>query len=153
MQQLFLDDFQLGQTFPSNSRTLTDAHYTLFAAITGDSHPIHYDVEYARAQGWKGQVAHGLLLASMCALGAAAVSHSLSDAMIAMVGTEVRYRRPAYIGDTVHAVFTVQAVEPKDKARGILRLGIELRNQKQELVLEGVHLIMLKRRAEAADKS
>ena len=98
MQQLFLEDLQPGQIFPSVSRALTDAHFTLFSDLTGESHPIHYDVEYARAQGWKGTVAHGLLLASMCALGAAPISHALSASMIAMVGTEVRYRVPPTSG-------------------------------------------------------
>ena len=153
MQQLFLEDLQPGQIFPSVSRALTDANFTLFSALTGDSHPIHYDVEYARAQGWKGTVAHGLLLASMCALGAAPISHALSASMIAMVGTEVRYRGPAYIGDTLYPEFSVQAIEHKGEARGILHLAISLRNQRHELVLDGMHLIMLKCRANICSQS
>jgi acyl dehydratase len=151
MQQLFLEDFQPGQVFPSVSKTLTDSHFMFFSAITGDAHPIHYDEEYARSHGWKGRVAHGLLLASICALGAAPISHALSAAMIAMVGTEVRYRGPAYIGDTLLPEFSVQAVEHKGEARGILHLTISLRNQRHELVLDGTHHIMLKRRTLAAD--
>jgi len=58
---------------------------------------------------------------------------------------DVRYRRPAFVGDTVTPQFIVTAVEPKDGERGILRLSIKLHNQRNELVLEGTHILMLKR--------
>ena len=66
--------------------------------------------------------------------------------MVAMLGNEARYKRPAFIGDTVTPQFTVAAIEPKDGDRGILRLAIALLNQRNELVLEGAHILMLKRR-------
>ena len=42
-------EFAPGQVFESPSRTLTDAHFLFFSALSGDNHPIHYDVEYAKA--------------------------------------------------------------------------------------------------------
>ena len=146
MQQRYLDDFKPGEVFRSAPQQLTQRHYALFAEMTGDAHPIHYDADYAKAKGWNGPVAHGLLLLGMCALGAAPISRELVDSMVAMLGNDARYRRPAFIGDTVSAEFTVQTVEPKGDARGILRLGIALYNQRNELVLEGAHVVMLKRR-------
>jgi acyl dehydratase len=63
-----------------------------------------------------------------------------------MLGNEARYKRPVFVGDTVTPQFTVVAVEPKGADRGILRLAIALHNQRNELVLEGMHILMLKRR-------
>jgi hypothetical protein len=40
----------------------------------------------------------------------------------------------------------VTAVEPKDDDCGTLRLAIKLHNQRNELILEGTHVLMLKRR-------
>jgi len=74
-------------------------------------------------------------------------SSELTDSMVAMLGNDVRYKRPAFVGDTVTPQFTVIAVDPKDNERGILRLLIKLHNQRNELVLEGTHVLMLKRRA------
>jgi acyl dehydratase len=82
----------------------------------------------------------------LCALGAAPISRELTDSMVAMLGNEARYKRPAFIGDTLTPQFTVVAIEPKGSERGILRLAIALRNQRKELVLEGAHVLMLKRR-------
>lgn len=45
---MFSDELKVGDEFASPSKTLTDAHYLFFSGLTGDSHPIHYDVEYSR---------------------------------------------------------------------------------------------------------
>jgi acyl dehydratase len=149
LPQRYLDDFKLGEVFASRPQTLSEKHFAAFAQMTGDSHPIHYDREYARSKGWEAPLAHGLLLLGICAIGAAPISDELIDAMIAMLGNDVRYRRPAIMGDTVTPEFTVIAVEPKDDERGILRLAIALYNQRREIVLEGTHIVMLKRRKAA----
>jgi 3-hydroxybutyryl-CoA dehydratase len=146
MRQRYLDDFTPGEVFKSMPQTLSDRHFAVFAAMTGDAHPLHYDPDYARSKGWEAPLAHGLLLFGLCALGAAPISRELADSMIAMLGNEARYKRPAFIGDTVTPQFTVVAVEPKDNDRGIVRLAITLYNQRNEVVLEGMHVLMLKRR-------
>lgn len=148
MPQRYLDDFTPGEVFTSAPQTLSDKHFAAFAAMTGDAHPLHYDADYARAKGWEAPLAHGLMLLGLCALGAAPISRELTESMIAMLGNKARYRRPAFVGDTVTPQFTVIAVEPKDNDRGIVRLAISLHNQRGEVVLEGMHVLMLKRRGE-----
>src|SRR5262245_50504973 len=101
IRQRYLDDFKPGEVFRSGSQTLSEMHFNAFAQMTGDMHPIHYDVNYARSKGWDAPLAHGLLLLSLCAIGAAPISRELQDSMVAMLGNEVRYKRPAIIGDTV----------------------------------------------------
>src|SRR5579862_441313 len=149
MPQRYLDDFKPGEVFKSNPQTPTTKHFSAFAEMTGDAHPIHYDADYARAKGWDAPLAHGLLLLGLCAIGAAPISRELTDSMVAMLGNDVRYKRPAFVGDTVTPKFTVLAVEAKDDSRGVLRLAIALHNQRDELVLEGTHILMLRRRMES----
>ena len=146
MAQRYLDDFTPGEVFRSPPHTLSDKRFAAFAAMTGDAHPLHYDSDYARAKGWDAPIAHGLLLLGLCALGAAPLSHELTESMVAMLGNEARYKRPAFVGDTVTPQFTVVSVEPKGNDRGIVRLAIALHNQRSEVVLEGMHVLMLKRR-------
>ena len=146
MQQRYLDDFKEGEVFVSRPQTLTEKHFAAFAEMTGDLHPIHYDRGYARSKGWEAPLAHGLLLAGICAIGAAPLSKELEESMIAMLGNEIRYKRPAFIGDTVTPRFSVLSIERKDPTRGVLRLAIVLQNQRNETVLEGSHILMLRRR-------
>jgi len=141
--QLFFDDFTLGERFRSPGRTLGDAHFLLFAGLTGDNHPIHYDEDYARQTRFGARVAHGLLVMAMSALGASAYAQRLEASMIAFVEQGCRFRKPVLLGDTVHAEFEVAGLERKGD-RGVLRLRITLLNQRNEEVLEGHHVYLLR---------
>lgn len=44
--------------------TITEAHIQKFAEFSGDFNPIHFDDEAAKAQGFKGRIAHGMISAS-----------------------------------------------------------------------------------------
>src|SRR6185312_16136319 len=100
-----IEDFKIGDRFASPSKTLTDAHFLFFSGLTGDNHPIHYDVEYVKAHHLSGPAAHGLLLSSMTALGASPGSQ-IADGMV-MIEQGCRFVRSASPGDTIHPRLTV----------------------------------------------
>jgi len=50
-EQRWFEDFILGERFVIPSRTMTSAVFAAFQTASGDSHPVHYDVEYCRARG------------------------------------------------------------------------------------------------------
>lgn len=141
--QLYFDDFALGDRFRSPGHTLGEAHFLLFAGLTGDNHPIHYDEDYARRTPFGARVAHGLLVMAMSALGASAHAQRLEASMIAFVEQGCQFRKPVLLGDTVHAEFEVAGLERKGD-RGVLRLRITLLNQRGEQVLEGHHVYLLR---------
>ena len=58
-QQRWFQDFVLGERFVLPSRTMTGAVFAAFQAASGDTHPVHYDVEYCRARGMPNLLAHG----------------------------------------------------------------------------------------------
>jgi acyl dehydratase len=141
--QLYLDDFALGDRFRSPGHTLGEAHFLLFAGLTGDNHPIHYDEDYARQTRFGARVAHGLLVMAMSALGASPLAQRLEASMIAFLEQGCRFRKPVLLGDTVHAEFEVAGLERKGD-KGVLRLRITLLNQRGEEVLEGHHVYLLR---------
>jgi acyl dehydratase len=141
--QLYFDDFSLGDRFRSPGHTLGDAHFLLFAGLTGDNHPIHYDEDYARRTRFGGRLAHGLLLMAMSALGATAQAQRLEASMVAFLEQGCRFRKPVLLGDTVHAEFEVAGLERKGDT-GVLRLRVTLVNQRGDEVLEGHHVYLLK---------
>ena len=58
-EQRWFEDFVLGERFVIPSRTQTSAVFAAFQTASGDTHPIHYDVEYCRARGMPHLLAHG----------------------------------------------------------------------------------------------
>ncbi|MES2414789.1 MAG: MaoC/PaaZ C-terminal domain-containing protein [Pseudomonadota bacterium] len=130
-------DIKPGDTFHGPSKTLTDAHFLLFSGVTGDVHPIHYDVEYARQSHYGKPLAHGLLLTSLTALGASS-GRELIDGFI-FVEQGCRFLMPALVGDTVRPQFVVEKIWNEEHRR-FCRFTTSLLNQRGEKLLEGFHV-------------
>ena len=89
-------NLKVGETFRSPSRTVTDAHFSMFQALSGDNHPIHYDIEYCRARGYPGVLAHGLQVLCFTAAGAGTFAHEIGDALIAFTEQSAKFLKPVY---------------------------------------------------------
>ena len=129
-----------GQVFNSPSKTLTDAHFLFFSGLTGDNHPIHYDVEYAKSTRFGAPLAHGLLLAAMTALGASDASPQIEGFVFVEQGS--RFLKPALVGDTIRPQLTVEKIWNEGQRRYV-RFATTLRNQRDEIVLEGFHVYQI----------
>src|SRR5258708_39972361 len=57
--QRWFEDFVIGERFVLPSRTQTSAVFAAFQTASGDTHPVHYDVEYCRSRGMPHLLAHG----------------------------------------------------------------------------------------------
>ena len=130
-----------GEVIRGPSKTLTDAHFMFFAGLTGDCHPIHYDVEYAKRIGFEKPLAHGLLLMAMTALGATPAWPKLDGFLFIEQGC--RFRKPAMVGDTIYAQLVVERVWQEGRHK-IVRLASSIRNQRDEQLLEGFHLYRIR---------
>jgi acyl dehydratase len=134
-------DLIAGETVQSPSKTLTDAHFLFFAGLTGDNHPVHYDVEYARQRKFGRPLAHGLLMASMTAAGASAFSPRMEGLVFVEQGC--RFLRPSFVGDTITPQLTVDRVW-SENGRTFVRFSTAITNQRAETVLEGFQLYSIK---------
>jgi len=150
--QRYFEDFAIGEVFCAPSKTLTDAHFLFFAGMTGDNHPLHYDVEYARHTRFGRPVAHGLLLVAMTALGAGELAAQTQESIVAFVEQSSRFLAPAFVGDTVYPELEVAELQTRNTT-GLVTFASRLRNQRGDLLLEGRHAYLIRRAAakEGAD--
>ena len=126
-----------GEEFVGPSRTLTDAHFFAFSGLSGDLHPIHHDVEYAKATVFGQPVAHGLHLAALTALGASD-GRSRAEGM-AFVEQGSKFLKPAMVGDTLLPKLRLVR-KWEEQGRRFYRFETKLLNQRGETVLEGFHV-------------
>ena len=137
MEKEYFKDYKIGEKFISPARTITEADIVLFAAVSGDWHPIHTDLEYAKKTVFKERIAHGLL-GMVIGSGLAFRLGSrgpLPKYFIAFYGMDnVRLTAPLKIGDTVHAEIEVIDLISKEDNRGIVKFKTELKNQRDEVV-------------------
>ena len=129
-------DLKVGERFVLPSRTVTDADFAAFRQVSGDNHPIHYEVEYCRAHGHPGLLAHGLQVVCFTAAGAGLFPHMTAEALVGFVEQSTKFLKPVYSGDTLYPVLTVSALVPQ-RTTGVIVMATTIHNQRRELVLTG----------------
>ena len=138
MEKLYFEDYTVGEKMVSPGRTITEADITMFAALTGDWHQLHTDVEYAKKTPFGERIAHGML--TLC-VGSALIfrlgAHvALPKSFIAFYGMDsVKFLGPVKIGDTIHCVVEIAALEIKDDKRGVIVSQNSIKNQRDEDVI------------------
>lgn len=105
----YLEDLEVGMS-ATTSMTITGEQIDTFAKITGDYNPIHVDEAAAKAAGFPGRIAHGALSASLIS---AVLGNDLPGPGAVFVELNLRFRRPALIGDVVTAVAKVQEINER----------------------------------------
>ena len=150
-QRDYMEDYTVGETMVSPRRTITEADIVNFAMITGDWHPIHVDVEYAKASVFGERIAHGMLTltlgSALCMwMGPNTYAPTSFIAFIAMDG--IRISNPTKIGDTLRWEGTVAGLERKSKGRGVITYDCVIKNQRNEVCLGCTHKMLVGTRPE-----
>jgi acyl dehydratase len=141
----WFEDFAPGERFWIPSRTQTEALFAAFQLASGDNDPIHYDVEYCRRRGHPGMLAHGMQVMIQTAAGAGVFPHLVADSLVAMLECSAKFVKPVYAGDTLYPMLEVVELVPQ-RTTGVVALRATVHNQKNELVLEGAHRYLLRKR-------
>jgi acyl dehydratase len=137
------DEYRVGDEFPIPSRTVTEAHFALFQALSGDNHPIHYDREYCKQQGHRDLLAHGFQVLAFTAAGAGQFPHVLGESLIGFIEQSSRFLKGVFPGDTLHPKLTITDLKHQ-RTTGVITLRSTIHNQHGELVLEGEHKYLVR---------
>jgi len=99
----------VGHTFVSGGRTITESDIVSFACLSGDFNRIHVDAEYAATTAYGKRIAHGLLVLSvMSGLTTQSSGYrALEPFVLALLDIHCRFPRPTFIGDTIFVRITV----------------------------------------------
>ncbi len=137
MPGMYFEEFQVGQSFETRGRTVTEADVVSFAGLSGDFNPMHTDAEYAKTTRFGQRVAHGALGFSI-ATGLAFQLGFLDGTVVAFTETEWKFRAPTYIGDTVHLQLEVTKVRANTSVGGgFVTVSAKLVNQRGEVAQKG----------------
>ena len=127
---------EIGNTFEV-SKEITDELIRQFAEVSGDTNPIHLDEEFAAATRFGKRIGHGMLTASFIS---ALLGSTLSVNKLVYLGQSLKFKAPAFIGDTVTAKGTVKHIRD-DKP--IVTVETICSNQDGVVLVEGEAVIML----------
>jgi len=119
-----------GQT-ATRSATLTEEHVRIYAALTGDRNPLHFDSEFTAGTRFGRLLVQGGLTTGLLN---ALVAMDMPGPGTVFISQNWRFTGPVYIGDTITAVATVLSVHA---TKPVTQLGIRITRQDGEVVLEG----------------
>jgi len=133
----FFEDFEVGATYEHRpGRTLSEADNTWFALLTMNTHPIHFDAEYARhSEFGKPLVVSTLTLAVLVGMSVADTSR---NAVANLGWKEIKLPKPVFAGDTLYAESTVldKRESSSRPSEGIVTIRTIGRNQHRDIVCE-----------------
>ena len=126
------DNFRVGAV-GSVSRVITDQTVRDFAALSGDTQPLHLNDGYASETRFGQRIAHGALLVGMVSA-VLGVEMAGRASTVIFLGLNVNFVAPVHIGDEVTAKCEVLSVR-SDKP--IVKLGVTCANQSGVEVMTG----------------
>ncbi len=148
----YFEDFNVGDVYEHRpGRTLTETENTWFTLLTMNTHPLHFDTEYAKASEFERP-----LIASPFTL-AVLVGMSVSDVSqkaIANLGwTDISMTHPVFAGDTLYAESEVLA-KRESKSRpgaGLVTVKTLGRNQDDKIVCSFERTILVARQGHGVE--
>ncbi len=111
--------------------TITARHVELYAEITGDRNPLHFDPAFAAQTKFGRLVAQGGLTTGLLH---ALVAMDMPGPGTVFLSQDWKFTAPVYIGDTITAVAKVVSVHA---TKPVSQLQVRVTRQDGETVLEG----------------
>jgi acyl dehydratase len=147
---VYFEDFQIGQKFTTESRTVSQEDIDRFADLTGDYNKIHLDAEYAKQTMFGGTISHGLLTISM-SLGLWFDLRVTNDSIITFLGLDdFVFRAPVRPGDNLQ--LSSEVVSKRESKShpdaGIVTFNDQISNG-MKIVVEGRRTFLLQKRAKS----
>lgn len=115
----------------TRSITLTEDHVKIYADLTGDYNPLHFDKSFAAKTRFKDLVVQGGLTTGLLH---ALVAMDLPGPGTVFLSQNWKFTAPVFIGDTITAEAQVLEVH---KSKPVCQLHINITRQNGETVLEG----------------
>lgn len=138
----YYDELELGSTFETQGRTITEADLMMFSALTGDWYPLHSDAEWAGRSVFGERIAHGMLVLSY----AAGLLPLQPGPIVAFYGIDkLRFFAPTKIGDTIRVRMELKEKQDREGNMGLATFDQQILNQTDLAVARASFKVMLKR--------
>ena len=142
------EELEVGETWVTHRRTVTEADVTNFAGVSGDFFYAHVDEIAARESIFERRVAHGYFVISAAA---GLFVDPAPGPVLANYGLDgLRFVKPVYVGDTLQVRLACKSKAAKDDRegqvpQGVVAWDVEVTNQDQEPVAVYTVLTLVKR--------
>jgi len=137
----YFEEFEVGQEYSSQGRTVSESLVSQFAGLAGDFNPLHTDDEYAKGTRFNERIAHGILGLTICS---GFLNSIWNQTAIALLGLRWDFKGPLKIGDTIRVAAKIVAIKASSKGnRGIVVVEANIVNQRNEVIQTGEYKMLI----------
>ena len=132
----YFEDFKVGAIYEHRpGRTINEADNSWFTLLTMNTHPLHFDAEYAAHSEFGKPLVNSCLTLSMVA--GMSVSDTSQKAIANLGWTDIKMPHPVFVGDTLYAESEVlDKRESKSRpTQGIVSVRTTGKNQDGTVVM------------------
>lgn len=147
----YFEDFEIGESYVTAARTITETDIVMHAMHSGDWQPHHTNEEFAKTLPFKQRIAHGNM--TFCISTGLIFQSSVENPNIMAYGyNKIRYPAPVFAGDTIktEVKITDKQDHPKHKTHGLLTQTETTTNQRGETVAFVEHILYATKRTPSA---
>jgi len=134
MEEIVSQKIKIGQT-ARTSKQITQTDLTLYAAVTGDFNPVHFDPVYSAQTPFKGPIAHGMIAAGLVS---GLMGMNLPGPGTIYLQQTLNFLAPVKVNDVITACVEVVALLERNR----VRFKTTCMNQEGVMVLEGEALVI-----------
>jgi 3-hydroxybutyryl-CoA dehydratase len=139
MKEILSQEIKIGQTVQT-SKQITQTDLILYAAVTGDFNPVHFDPVYSAQTRFKEPIAHGMIAAGLIS---GLIGMRLPGPGTVYLKQSLDFLVPVKINDVITACVEVIALLERNR----VRLKTSCINQEGVIVLKGEALVIAPNRA------
>lgn len=146
------EDFEVGAIYEHRpGRTISEADNTWFTLLTMNTHPLHFDAEYAAKSEFKRMVVSSPL--TLAIVSGMSVSDVSQKAIANLGWTDIKLSAPVFVGDTIYAESEVlDKRESKSRpTQGIVSVATRGLKADGTLFMSFVRQILVPKRGHAVD--
>lgn len=143
----YYEDFNVGDIIKHwPGRTITETDNTWFTLLTLNTHPIHFDVNYAKDQMFGKPIVNSTF--TLALLGGMTVRDTSQNTIANLGWGDIKIPRPVFVGDTIYAETEVMEKRLSNSRpdAGIIKFRQTGYNQNNEIVMTYTRTSLAKRR-------
>lgn len=146
MTGLYWEGFEAGARWQTGEREVAAGDLVAYAELSGDGNLLHLDDSHARAAGFEGRVAQGVLGLAL-ATGLLNRLGLTAGTLVALLGTRWRFEQPLYPGTVVRVDLALRSKRQTSRSdRGLVVLSGELRDAEGVVYQRGDLTLLVRRR-------
>ena len=133
--------FKVNDKLISIKKTITQAHINQYAKASGDFNPIHVDEEFGKNSQFKGNIAHGMMIAATIS---ELMTKTFNLAWYETGTMKIRFKAPVFPKDTITTSGVIQKISLTKEQKHYVQCKVEIFRQSGDIAIQATTSVEIK---------